>query len=228
MRELQPIGYSWLGCILLPSPLPTGMLPSGSRPEMGAAAARAIDLLVLETLFFADEVRDPHQQIPDLPGRVKLSRQELSMARQLIEGMAGPWRPSDYRDTYTDRVNKLIDAKKNDREFQPADEAPTATNVVDLADALRASVQAAGKTSGNKAPTGKPGRKKRHQPVRRRPGDRAGSRRHSTSEGSRPWFAQVRSRRRLTSQPVPGWLLPEIPGQPAFGDASVSDPCRWW
>jgi DNA end-binding protein Ku len=57
------------------------------------AAVRADgDLLVLETLYFADEVRDPYQQIPDLPGRVKLSRQELSMARQLIDAMSGPWK----------------------------------------------------------------------------------------------------------------------------------------
>jgi DNA end-binding protein Ku len=41
------------------------------------------------------------------------------MARQLIESMTGPWQPSDYRDTYTDRVNDLIKAKKNNEEFQP-------------------------------------------------------------------------------------------------------------
>ena len=89
------------------------------------AAVRADgDLLMLETLFFADEVREPHQQISNLPGRVKLTRPELRMARQLIESMTGPWEPSDYRDRYTDRVNNLIEAKKNDEEFKPADEAP--------------------------------------------------------------------------------------------------------
>jgi DNA end-binding protein Ku len=62
------------------------------------------------------------------------------MARQLIDAMTGPWRPSDYRDTYADRVNELIEAKKHNKELQPADEAPAATNVVDLADVLQASV----------------------------------------------------------------------------------------
>jgi DNA end-binding protein Ku len=115
------------------------------------AAVRADgDLLALETLFFADEVREAHQQISNLPGRVKLTRQELRMARQLIESMTGPWRPSDYRDTYTDRVNKLIEAKKNDEEFSPADEAPPGTKVVDLGEALRASVAAAKQKSGTK------------------------------------------------------------------------------
>lgn len=72
------------------------------------------------------------------------------MARQLIESMTGPWQPSDYRDTYTDRVNDLIKAKKNNEEFQPADEAPPGTTVVDLTEALRASVDAAKKTAGGK------------------------------------------------------------------------------
>jgi DNA end-binding protein Ku len=124
------------------------------------AAVRADgDLLALETLFFADEIREAHQQIDNLPGRVKLTRQELRMARQLIESMAGPWRPSDYRDTYTDRVNKLIEAKKNDEEFSPADEAPAGTKVVDLTEALRASVAAAKQKSGRSGGRGKAGKK---------------------------------------------------------------------
>ena len=134
------------------------------------AAVRADgDILVLETLFFSDEVRDPHEQITDLPGRVKLSRQELSMARQLIDAMSGPWKPADYRDTYTDRVNELIEAKKNKEEFQPAQEAPAATNVVDLTEALQSSVAAARKGSGQKAPARKkPDRKKTgRRPVRK-------------------------------------------------------------
>lgn len=120
------------------------------------AAVRADgDLLVLETLFFADEVREPHQQISDLPGRVKLSRPELRMAGQLIESMAGPWKPSDYRDTYTDRVNELIEAKKNDREVQPVEEAPPGTEVTDLTEALRASVEAAKQKPGGKRGRGR-------------------------------------------------------------------------
>ena len=128
--------------------------------EYLAAVRPDRDILVLETLFFADEVRDPAQQIPDLPGRVKLSRQELSMARQLIEAMSGPWKPSDYRDTYTDRVNDLIDAKKHKKKVKLAPAAPAATNVVDLSEALQSSVEAARKGSGRKVPAKKPGRKK--------------------------------------------------------------------
>jgi len=113
------------------------------------AAVRADSgLLVLETLFFADEVRDPHAEIGDLPGEVQVSGQEMRMACQLVDSMTGPWTPSDYRDTYTDRVNDLIEAKKDEKEPQPAAGPPAATNVTDLTAALRASVDAAKKTKG--------------------------------------------------------------------------------
>jgi DNA end-binding protein Ku len=116
------------------------------------AAVRAGDgLLVLETLFFADEVRDPRQQIDDLPGRVDLSAQELHTARLLVDAMSGPWKPSDYRDSYTDRVNELIEAKKDKKDYQPAGEAPAPTNAADLSEALRASVAAAKKRPDRKA-----------------------------------------------------------------------------
>ncbi|HEY2270660.1 MAG TPA: Ku protein [Streptosporangiaceae bacterium] len=132
------------------------------------AAVRADgDLLALETLFFADEIREAHEQVSDLPGRVKLTRQELRMARQLIESMTGPWRPSDYRDTYTDRVNKLIKAKKNDEEFAPADEAPPGTKVVDLTEALRASVAAAKEKSGGKRGGGRGKAGKKTSPAKK-------------------------------------------------------------
>jgi DNA end-binding protein Ku len=108
------------------------------------AAVRAQgELLVLETLFFADEVRNPRDQIENLPGRIGASPQEVRMATQLIGAMSGPWNPSDYRDTYTDRINKLIDAKKNNKEITPASEAPQPTNVTSLMDALQASLDAA-------------------------------------------------------------------------------------
>jgi DNA end-binding protein Ku len=123
------------------------------------------DLLVLETMFFADEVRDAHEELDRLPGRMRLRPAELTMAEQLIGSMTGEWRPDDYRDTYTDRVHELIEAKKNGAEVNVAEVAPQATNVVDLMDVLRRSVAAAqGRTDGARkaaAPTTKRARAKR-------------------------------------------------------------------
>ena len=72
------------------------------------------DVLALETLFFADEIRD--RSMLDLPGAAKPRGKELDMATGLIEAMSGPWRPEDYRDTYTERVEKLIEDKRRGRE----------------------------------------------------------------------------------------------------------------
>ncbi|HEU5269142.1 MAG TPA: Ku protein [Jatrophihabitans sp.] len=97
------------------------------------------DALVLQTLYFADEVVDPKAEL-DLPGRIRFRPQELKMAVSLVESMGAEWRPQDYRDTYTDRVNELIESKRSGAEFQPSEPAPEPTNVVDLLDVLRRSV----------------------------------------------------------------------------------------
>jgi DNA end-binding protein Ku len=101
------------------------------------------DILVLETMYFADEIRDPQRELDRLPGRAKVQAAELKMAEQLIDSMTGPWKPEDYRDTYTDRVKGLVNAKKKGAEVVVAEEAPEATNVIDLMEVLRASVDAA-------------------------------------------------------------------------------------
>ena len=48
------------------------------------------DLLVLETMFFADEIRDPHDEIAHLPGQIRLSSQERRLAGELIGSQSGP------------------------------------------------------------------------------------------------------------------------------------------
>jgi DNA end-binding protein Ku len=75
------------------------------RGKEDLAAVRADgDLLVLETMFFADEVRDEcgHLKWPRL-GVVFFT--DSGPARVVIGPMSGRWRPSECRDTYTDRVN---------------------------------------------------------------------------------------------------------------------------
>jgi DNA end-binding protein Ku len=57
------------------------------------------DVITLETLHWADEVRDPRQRL-DLPRRTKPAAGEAKAARQLIDAMAMDWEPDRYRDTY--------------------------------------------------------------------------------------------------------------------------------
>ena len=130
------------------------------------------DLLVLQTMFFADEVRDPKDEIDRIPGRARAKPAELAMAGQLIDSMSGTWKPGDYRDTYTDRVNELIKAKGAGREIEAADEAPEPTNVTDLLEVLRRSVDdAKRRRSGGAKAT--PARKRAGKPAPQKSGAKA-------------------------------------------------------
>ncbi len=106
------------------------------------------DVLALETMYFADEVRDPHKELPALPDDAKPRPQEVTMAEQLVTSMTAPWRPEDYHDTYTERVRDLIETKRKGGDVVAEAEAPQATNVVDLLSALRDSVEAAKRRRG--------------------------------------------------------------------------------
>src|SRR3954454_10657585 len=82
-----------------------------------AAIRPAHDVLVLETMYFADEVRDPMKELDQLPTRTQVSGKDLDMAVRLIKSLTTPCDPKNYRDTYADRVAKLIEAKKKNREI---------------------------------------------------------------------------------------------------------------
>ncbi len=100
-------------------------------------------VLALETLFFADEIRDPADELDTLPERAAPRGKELDMATALIESMSGPWHPQDYHDTYTERVEKLIDDKRRGREIVSEAEPPEPTEMSDLLEALQRSISSA-------------------------------------------------------------------------------------
>jgi DNA end-binding protein Ku len=106
-------------------------------------------VLVLETMFFADEIRDPDKEVGDLP-RKSTSGKQLSMAVDLIEAMSGEWKPAAYKDTYTQRVQKLVDTKRKGKEVVFTEEEPEATTPTDLVAALRASVDSARKSRASR------------------------------------------------------------------------------
>src|SRR6266571_358767 len=95
------------------------------------------DVLMLETMFFADEVRDPHEEIDKLPAGHTFRGRELQIAEQLIGSMATPWKPENYRDTYRERVEELVESKRHGEEIVTEGAPPQETNVVDLMEALR-------------------------------------------------------------------------------------------
>lgn len=94
--------------------------------------------LVLETIHFPDEVRNV-DQVPGLPDDIELTEKEMETAIQLIEQLTTPFEPEKYTDDYRTALMDLIQAKVTGNEVKHAKETPQ-TNVVDLMDALQASI----------------------------------------------------------------------------------------
>jgi DNA end-binding protein Ku len=101
------------------------------------------NVLALETMFFGDEVRDPTREIGSLPGEMSFKGREIDTAKLLIDSMSAEWNPENYTDTYRERVEELIDRKRQGEIVVTGGVTRQAAPVVDLMDALQASVKAA-------------------------------------------------------------------------------------
>ncbi|MGO9343066.1 MAG: Ku protein, partial [Acidimicrobiales bacterium] len=107
------------------------------------------EVIGLETMFFSDEVRDPAQEIDGVPVEADIKARELETAKLLIDSMATDWEPANYHDTYRKLVEELIDQKKQGAVVTAEKREPALPPVVDLMEALRASVAAAGSRKGS-------------------------------------------------------------------------------
>lgn len=119
--------------------------------------------LALNTLFFADEIRDPTSVVGKLTEIPSQKSKELQMATDLIESMSGSWQPEEHSDTYVARVEKLLQDKAQGRTPQPEEAPPQPTEVIDLTDALRRSADQARRSrggSGTSRGTARGGRKR--------------------------------------------------------------------
>ncbi|RTL64520.1 MAG: Ku protein [Pseudonocardiaceae bacterium] len=109
--------------------------------------------IVLQTMLWPDEVREPEFDILDV--EVELRPQELQMAASLVESLGADFEPSDFHDEYRDAVADMIERKRTsgDSRPAPAPEKPSddGDSMTDLLTALQRSVEAARGSSG-KAP----------------------------------------------------------------------------
>ncbi|UYQ60217.1 Ku protein [Streptomyces peucetius] len=146
-------------------------------------ALRAQDeVLVLHTMHWADEVRDPRQELGLLPDRrTRTGGRELDTAQQLIDALSMEWNPDDFHDTTEERVQALVDAKREGREIVEEAGPPAATNVIDLMEALQSSVERArSKGTGKRA---RPAGELRRLPSREGDKERTGKRRGTKKAG---------------------------------------------
>lgn len=119
------------------------------------------DALLLELMHFEDELASPGEL--DFPKGPAISRSEISMARALIGQMSSRWDPHKYKDEYRTAMLKLIEEKaaKGGKLSAPRKEQKRPTNVVDLAEVLRRSLEQTSRKAGkHPASRGKAPRKK--------------------------------------------------------------------
>src|SRR6266487_543420 len=98
------------------------------------------NVLVLETMFWPDEIRPA--RFDELDEEVELRPQEIKMARSLIDSLTDDFEPKEFHDEYRAALEDLISKKVQGEEVTYAEPAEP-SKVVDLMDALRASVEAA-------------------------------------------------------------------------------------
>ena len=130
------------------------------RKKEQLCALRPMDgALMLETLYYPDEIRARPEMDLD---NVKITDRELDMAFTLIDLLRKPFDPEEYKDQYREALTQVIDAKLEGREVV---ESPPSreSKVLDLADALRRSVEAAKKSKPPKRAT-----RQRSRPAARR------------------------------------------------------------
>jgi DNA end-binding protein Ku len=118
--------------------------------------------VMLETLFYPDEIREERGM--EL-GAIKVSDRELEMAFTLIDIFRKPFEPSEYHDHYREALAELIEAKLEGKQVVKAP-APRDNRVIDLADALKRSVEAAKKEAAKPKPPAR-ARTRATRPARR-------------------------------------------------------------
>ncbi|MCZ2261865.1 Ku protein [Isoptericola sp. QY 916] len=168
----------------------TAIVKFALRQRTRLAAMRVRDeVLVMQTLLWADEVREA--AFPSLDGSVTVSDKELAMSGQLVASYEADFAPEEYEDEYQVQLRQLIDAKIEQGDALDTSETfgeqpeKEDADVIDLMEALRRSVSGskggskgeaeekapAKKAPAKKAPAKKPAAKK--APAKKAPAKKA-------------------------------------------------------
>lgn len=122
-----------------------GIAKVALREKEHLATVRLKDgVFVLETMHWPDEIREP--SFEELDKKIEVRDAEVKMARQLVQQLSDEFHPEEFQDEYRVALEKLVEQKVAGEEITIAeapDEEPT--KVVDLMEALKASVEQAKK-----------------------------------------------------------------------------------
>ncbi len=161
---LEPDGKSTKSYVLLAKTLAetdrVAIVHFALRNKTRLAALRVKDfskreVMVIHTLLWPDEIRDP--DFPVLDKKVDIKPSELKMAGQVVESMADDFNPDRYHDDYQEQLHELVQAKLEGGEAFTTEEQPKeldeTEDVSDLLAKLEASVKA--RSSDSKSPAKK-------------------------------------------------------------------------
>jgi DNA end-binding protein Ku len=142
-----------------------------SREHIIALEARGKGLLGV-TLRYPYEVRNEADYFDDIPDE-KIPKDMLDLGSHIVKTKAGHFEPSKFEDQYEDALRELLKKKQEGKPIERP-ERPKPTNVVNLMDALRQSVEASGASTESKAKAHAPTRRatydKPEQPKRKKTG----------------------------------------------------------
>jgi len=146
--------------LLLQAMREEGVIGIGSFVLAGKEKLAAVrpkgDALALETLFVAEDVKS-QEEIDEAIRATAVRDEELKLAEQLISGLLGPFEPEEeLKSEYRASLRELLEAKVEGREIAEPAPAAEETPVIDLMEALRASVAASKSAQkGSKASSGR-------------------------------------------------------------------------
>jgi DNA end-binding protein Ku len=108
----------------------------GTKDTLMAIIPRE-DGMLISTMFYEDEIKD----LPKSYNKPEVAEPELKMAKALINSMDTPFNPAEYTDEYQMKLKELIEQKINGQEIVAAKEDGQPSNVINLMDALKASLE---------------------------------------------------------------------------------------
>lgn len=123
-----------------------GRVTLRTKQSIGMIVPQGNALVMIRMRYF-EEVRKTDKL--DLPEDTKVSEKEMKLALTLIEGLSQEWDPEEFKDEYSNALLKRLEAKarlKGDEELEEKEEEEEveASNVVDIMELLRKSVETRG------------------------------------------------------------------------------------
>jgi len=112
-----------------------GKTVMGTKETLAAIIPRE-DGILISTMFYEDDIKD----LPKSYSKPEISEGELNMAKTLINSMDAPFNPLEYKDEYQIRLRELIETKIAGKEII-ASKAEAPNNIINLMDALKASIE---------------------------------------------------------------------------------------